>query len=537
MDRINDMATRIVAAWYQLDQDKWTSDGPNFSSWTDDKYGYLHDGSNTKQDKVVVNQFIEAENDESRQVAREVAAEGIVLLKNKDSILPFDATLSTLKDKYTGPRKKRVAIVGEDAGPGKGPNYCEDRSCNQGTLAVGWGSGATEFTYLVDPLSAVNATFDSSSVDVTAFLTNKPTGKIRAALDEQDICIVFANAIAGEGYLSWKGIRADRNDLELQKHGKQLILDTAESCGGATVAVIHSVGPVILSEVADSVDAILYANLPGQESGNALVDVLFGKVDASGRLVYSIGRSLNDYGPGAPVVYYPNHIIPQADFKEGLYIDYRHFDKFDVEPQYPFGFGLSYTSFEYSSLNVTVLKPKSRLPARRTPGIQPPKYYLTVDDPASALFPISGIRRFKRYIYPYISKISQVKRGAYPYPEGYDVLQEPAQAGGGEGGNPSLFEPHVQIDLVVRNTGNRFGKDVVQVYVSLPDGVDSPVRVLRNFTKIVLEPQESELVTMTLSRKDLSYWDVVEQNWVMPEGNYTVSIGRSSRDLLLQGMY
>ncbi|KAI9879046.1 MAG: hypothetical protein M1823_006879, partial [Watsoniomyces obsoletus] len=133
MERINDMATRIVAAWYQLGQDKWTSNGPNFSSWTDEEYGYAHDGSSSSQQKEIVNYFIDVEDDDSRTVARQVAGEGTVLLKNDDSVLPLDASLSSIKSE-SGSRK-RVAIVGEDAGPGKGANYCEDRACNQGTLA------------------------------------------------------------------------------------------------------------------------------------------------------------------------------------------------------------------------------------------------------------------------------------------------------------------------------------------------------------------------------------------------------------------
>ncbi len=534
------MATRIVAAWYQLGQDQWISERPNFSSWTDDEYGKPHDGSSSKQQKVIVNKFVEAENDESRDVARDIAAEGVVLLKNDDSVLPLDAKLTTMSGKDSS--RKRVAIVGEDAGPGRGANYCEDRACNQGTLAVGWGSGATEFTYLVDPLSALNSTFDPRSVEVMAFLSNSVNGKLRDTLAEQDLCIVFANADGGEGHRAWNGVRADRNDLELQKNGNQLIKDVAFSCGGPTVVVIHSIGPVILSDFSDlpTVKAILYANLPGQESGNALADVLFGKVDASGRLPYTIGKSLEDYGPTAPVQYYPNHIIPQADFTEGLYIDYRYFDKHDIKPAYSFGFGLSYTTFEYSNLKVTSLMPRSPLPGPRPSGLEAPSYDISIPDPRSALYP-SGFRKLKKYIYPYISDVDQVKKGDYLYPDGYGVHRELSQAGGAEGGNPSLFEPHVHVEVTVKNSGARFGKEVVQVYTSLPDDaglVEHPIRVLRNFTKIELQPGESQSTALTLSRKDLSYWSVTDQNWVMPEqGDYTISVGRSSRELLLHGTY
>ncbi|KAI1626958.1 beta-glucosidase [Exophiala viscosa] len=543
MSRLNDMVTRVVAAWYQLGQDSWDSEGPNFSSWTNDEYGYLHHGSSTKQSKVIVNKFVEAENDESRQIAREVASEGVVLLKNEDNVLPLSPKLSGLGAAST----KRVAIIGEDAGPGKGPNYCEDRACNQGTLAVGWGSGATDFTYLVDPLTALNASFDTSVVELTSSLTNKVSSSLKKSLKEQDLCLVFGNADAGEGHQIWQNQRADRNDLEIQKSGSRLIQTVAEECGGPVVVVIHSVGPVIVEEFADlpSVKAILFANLPGQESGNALADVLFGRVDASGRLPYTVGRSLADYGPGAPVLYYPNAVIPQADFKEGLFIDYRHFDKHDVEPRYPFGHGLSYTNFELSEMVITSLKAKSPLPAARPKLLSPPSFDEGIPSVDSALLP-EGFSKLRSFIYPYISSSSQIKAGKYPYPDGYDLKQESSQAGGGEGGNPALYEDHVNVQVRVSNTGQRRGKEVVQVYVGFPPSIkepstgeliETPVQVLRNFTKIEIDAGASVIVNLTLTRKDLSYWSVVQQNWVMPDGPFTISAARSSRDLSLQGTY
>lgn len=539
--RLNDMALRIVASWYQLGQDTWEIEGPSFSSWTDEEYGLPSDGSPSAQQKIVVNKFVEAENDESRKIAREVAAEAITLLKNEENLLPLDPKLSSVQAN----RPKRVTVVGDDAGPGKGRNYCDDRACNQGTLAVGWGSGATEFTYLIDPFSAINRTLDAT-IEVHALLKDKLASKDKDDLKKSHLCLAFANADSGEGHKRWSNVRADRNGLEFQKNGDQLIEDVASACGGPTIVIVHSVGAILLNKTASlpGVKAILYAHLPGQESGNALVDVLFGKIDASGRLPYTIGNTLEEYGPGAPVLYYPNHLIPQANFEEGQYIDYRHFDKAGIEPQYPFGHGLSYTTFEYSSLKVTELLPKSRLPAHRFAGVEPPKIEGGLPDPSSLIFP-SDIRRLKKYVYPYISNTKQVKKGNYPYPEGYSEVQIPGQAGGGEGGNPSLYDEHVHVSVRVKNTGNRSGKDVVQLYVSLPQDVkdqtgaviDMPVRSLRNFTKIELDQGEEQTVNLTLSRKDLSYWDVLEQNWVMPDGGFEIAVGRSSRDLPLKSVY
>ena len=534
MSRVNDMATRVVAAWYQVGQDLWNSSGPNFSSWTNDEIGKLHDGASDSDETGIVNQFLDVRLDHD-QVARQVAAEGIVLVKNVDDKLP----LSSISDE-----RLRVAIIGEDAGPGRGPNVCLDRACNQGTLAVGWGSGATEFSYLVDPASALTDAFQGSKV--TTYLGNEESEELQRVIQDNDLCIVFANADSGEGYLAWDSVRGDRNDLNLQKDGDRLINAVAKECNN-TIVVIHAVGPVVVEEWADHphVKAILLAHLPGQESGNALVDVMFGRVDASGRLPYTVGKSLEDYGPTAGLLYYPNAAVPQADFDEGLYIDYRYYDKNSIEPRYAFGFGLSYTTFDLSNLSVLSIRGKSSLPDPRSLDVNPPTYDETIPPVETALLP-SGFRKLRKYIYPYIDDVNQVQIGRYPYPKGYHQPHAPSAAGGGLGGNPSLYDAHVQLDVEVTNTGTRTGQTVVQVYVAMPErhreessgeSIDFPVKVLRAFEKVHLEPGASAVISMNLTRKDFSYWSVVQQNWVMPVGQFGIMVGQSSRDLPLQGVY
>src|SRR5690606_19711417 len=131
------------------------------------------------------------------------------------------------------PRKTRIGIFGEDAGPGKGANYCKDRGCNQGTLASGWGSGAVEFPYLVYPVDALAERLDPAATEITTHLTNRlPLQDEADILSRQDVCIVFANADAGEGYLTWSDIGGDRNDLYLQVGGEELVVLVASSCGG-----------------------------------------------------------------------------------------------------------------------------------------------------------------------------------------------------------------------------------------------------------------------------------------------------------------
>ena len=544
IQRLDDAVTRIVAAWYQMGQDSWKIKGPNFSSWTYEKIGKIHEGAANSKDTAVVNQFVNVQANHSI-IARQVAAEGIVLLKNKDNMLPLSRSgRADSKTKY------RVAIIGEDAGPGDGPNACIDRACNQGTLAVGWGSGASEFPYLRDPWTSITKAFDKD-VEVTYSLSNILRAAQTAKVKTRDLCIVFANSDSGEGYRAWNGIHGDRNNLNLDKGGDTLIKSVAENCGagkGETVVVIHAVGPVNVEAWADlpGVKAIVLAHLPGQESGDALVDVLFGDFDASGRLPYTLAKSLDDYGAGAQVLYYPNSFVPQVDFKETLYIDYRHFDKYNVTPRYEFGFGLSYTTFELVDLSIRPLQVKSALPAPRAAGLPSPSYSTELPDPSSVLFP-AEIRKLTKYVYPYIDSVSEVKTGSYPYPAGYDSPQNASQAGGAEGGNPDLFLPHLEVSVRVTNTGSRTGKEVVQLYVSFPEdihdpisgeAVDFPVRVLRNFDKVELPPGKSTVVKMELTRKDLSYWSIWQQNWVMPtSGQFKIYVGRSSRDLPLMGVY
>jgi len=121
-----------------------------------------------------------------------------------------------------------------------------------------------------------------------------------------------------------------------------------------------------------------------------------------------------------------------------------------------------------------------------------------------------------------------------------------SEAGGGEGGNPSLYEDFVEVSFDIINDGPRRGKIVAQLYVSFPesvydlggDQIDFPVRVLRGFTKIELTSGSMKRVSLQLNRKDLSYWSVRQQNWVMPtEGHFGIYIGKSSRNLVLEGQF
>ncbi|KAF2839795.1 glycoside hydrolase family 3 protein [Patellaria atrata CBS 101060] len=563
VERLNDMVTRVVAAWYHVgqdDKDRWPlpapdgDGGPNFSSWTDERIGLLHPSSDDKATGVV-NQFInvQGEGDEAHgNIARKIAVEGHILLKNEGDILPLNRTGWNETVRQVKNTPFRVGIFGEDArGNVNGPNACKDRACNEGTLASGWGSGAVEFPYLITPLEALKSAFDNETVYVTDLPQNKIPDASAQILEDQDLCFVFIDSDGGEGYVQWNGVRGDRNDLYAQKNGDDLVLKVAAQCGngeGDVIVVIHSIGPVIMEKWIDlpNIKAVILANLPGQESGNALVDILFGDVNPSGHLPYTIGKDAKDYGPDSGILRYPNGIVPQQNFTEGLYIDYRYFDKHNITPRYEFGHGLSYTQFHLSSLMVQQKKGNSMLPEPRpTHPIAPPKYDNGIPNPETAVWP-EGFRRLNKYIYPYIDSTEDIRKGKYPYPIGYNEPAPLSPAGGGPGGNPSLYDTHAMVSVTLTNVGGvPKGAAVVQLYVGFPEGykdpdtqesVDFPVRVLRNFTKIEINGNgERSKVSFDVSRKDLSYWDTRRGNWVLPSGTFRFWVGWSSRDLPLMG--
>jgi beta-glucosidase len=203
---------------------------------------------------------------------------------------------------------------------------------------MGWGSGTANFPYLVDPLSAITNWIRGidPTIVVDYSLDDFNLAQASRLAAKSDLCMVFANADSGEG--------SDRGNITLW-HGGDALINAAVSQCENSIVVLHTVGPVILEAWIDhpNITDVLYAGLPGQESGNALLDVLTGAVNPSGRLPYTIAKDANDY-PAQVVYTNPNNdTIIHIPYTEELEIDYRHFDAKGIEPRFEFGFGLSYT--------------------------------------------------------------------------------------------------------------------------------------------------------------------------------------------------
>ncbi|KAJ7247377.1 glycoside hydrolase family 3 C-terminal domain-containing protein, partial [Mycena haematopus] len=246
-----------------------------------------------------------------------------------------------------------------------------------------------------------------------------------------------------------------------------------------TIVVLHVVGPVLMESWIEhpNVTAVLHAGLPGQESGNALVDMLFSDgaqaTNPSGRLPYTIARAREDY---------PAHVLcsstmqtPQMTYEEGLHIDYRWFGLKGITPRFEFGFGLSYTTFTYTTAR------------------------------ASAFVTLST-------------------RAASEPPSGSSLTKNM--------GEPAVLnEEIISVSFRVENAGTVARHEVPQFYLGFPIACDEPPKVLRGFSRLMLERGESKSATISLRRKDVSIWDVVSQQWMIATGTFTVMVGSSSRTI------
>jgi beta-glucosidase len=535
--RLDDMAMRIMAAFFKVGKTLETQIDINFSSWTRDTFGYVQSAAQENWEQV--NFQVDVRGDHANHI-RESAAKGTVILKNEGA-LPLN-------------KPKFVAVIGEDAGPNsQGPNGCSDRGCADGTLAMGWGSGTSEFPYLITPDQALQAQALKDSSRYESVLNNYAWASTEKLAKQPDAtAIVFVNAGAGEGYINVDGNEGDRKNLTLWKSGDELIKNVS-SINPNTIVVIHSVGPVLLTDwyENENITAIVWAGVPGQESGNSITDILYGKT-SPGRSPFTWGPTRESYG--TDVLYEPNNGqgAPQSDFTEGVFVDYRHFDKVapnagdDGAPIYEFGHGLSWTTFEYSNLVINARNPQ---PYKPTVGetIAAPSWGGYSENLNDYVFP-QNVRRIDQVIYPFLNTASSGEEASgdanygqtaeeFLPPNAIDDTPQPLLPSSGEpGGNRQLWDVLYEVQATITNTGSVESDEVAQLYVSL-GGPNEPVRVLRGFDRIErIAPGESVVFRADITRRDLSNWDVVKQDWVVTDYEKKVYVGSSSRVLPLQGV-
>lgn len=377
-----------------------------------------------------------------------------------------------------------------------------------------------------------------------AFIDNYATSSIQALVSQADVtAIVFVNADSGEGYINVDGNEGDRNNLTLWHSGDDLIKNVSSWCSN-TIVVIHSTGPTLVTDWynSENVSAILWAGVPGQESGNSITDVLYGKVNPAARTPFTWGPTRKSYG--TDLLYEPNNGNgpPQNDFLEGVFIDYRSFDKQNIKPIYEFGFGLSYTTFEYSNLVVTPVNAPKYTPTEGKTAAAPTfgSFSTNLRD---YLFPSDSFPHIWQYIYPYLNSTDPKVASADPDygekpsqflpPNATDGSPQPLlRAGGAPGGNPGLYDVLYTVTASIKNTGSLHGEEVPQLYLCL-GGPDDPKVVLRGFDRLSIQPGQTVTFSADLQRRDLSNWNPVAQDWVVTSHTKTVYVGPSSRSLPL----
>ncbi|KAF4122663.1 beta-glucosidase [Geosmithia morbida] len=486
--RVDDMAHRILAAWYLRGQDgDFPAPGRGMPVSLDDAH-----------------EVVEARDPDERGTRFRGAVEGHVLVKNTKGTLPLGSPRQLSVFGYSakspdvfapvrggvGPKYRWAfgaePVSGEEVSAGFGGHPFAQLSATgmNGTMLSGGGSGSTTPALFVSPLEALKMRAAQNGTAMLYDLTSADPVVSTAS----DACIVLGNAWASEGY-DRPAARDDYTD--------GLVRRVADRCG-RTVVVLHNAGARLVDGFVDhpNVSAIIMAHLPGEETGAALVSLLYGDDNFSGKLPYTVGRNETDYGAilgpsraGGGEDRYAG--FPQSNFSEGVYIDHHHFRRGGIEPRYEFGFGLSYTSFSQSNLSVGVVGSGS--------GDGPPA----------------------------------------EWPTG-DVVQ---------GGQRDLWDTIATVEATVTNDGGVHGGEVVQVYVDRPGGGDDVagddgsgesggngqprLRVLRGFSKHFLDPGESQQARFNLTRRDLSVWSTGEQKWHLQRGEYTVHLGNSSSTLPL----
>ncbi len=350
-----------------------------------------------------------------RQLAREAAREQLVLLKNEKDTLPLD-------------RKsiRRLAVIGRLANEVHVDHY-------GGTLP-----------YSITPLEAIR---DLAGPQVTVeHAAGKADGEAARIARSADAAIVFAGnpPDCDSGWAqcaepAWGKEAVDRKAIRLPEEG---MIREVFNANPRTIVVLVSSFPYAIGWSAENIPAILWSSHAGQELGGALADALFGEYAPAGRLTQTWHASLEDLPP-----------ITDYDIIRGR----RTYLYFTGRPLFPFGHGLTYTSFRYDNLRI---------------------------DPDS---------------------ITSVESAA------------------------------IRVNVV--NTGARPSDEVVQLYVHAKNSrVIRPTRELKGFQRIHLQPGESRNIVFHLPAKELAFWDVTREKWIIESGNYEILVGRSSADIRLAGV-
>ncbi|MDY0908818.1 beta-glucosidase family protein [Microbacterium sp. CFBP9034] len=317
--------------------------------------------------------------DESRTLARELAEQSAVLLKNEDGILPLE----------DGPLT--VAVVGPTASKTPTNGISTVQACSAG----GFGArGVLNCDNVVDPLTSITERVEAAGGTVL-YNNGADLASVAATAAQADVAIVFGYIRTGEF--------SDIPDIRLDSNGDALV-EAVAAANDDTVVVLNS-GTAVEMPWVDDVDAVFSNWFAGEQMGPALAGLLWGDVNPSGKLPMTFPKSVADTPTGTDPARYPGVFsngsttrpagsteVRQVSYSEGLQVGYKWYDEQGIEPLFEFGHGLSYTEFEYSKLKVKTKVKNGAVETRVTffvenegdrAGVEIPQVYLALPDAAA----------------------------------------------------------------------------------------------------------------------------------------------------------
>ncbi|KAG2418600.1 hypothetical protein HFD88_001701 [Aspergillus terreus] len=486
-ERLDDMATRIVAVWSKFGSLPNPGHGdPPTSDWT-----LPHNHTN-------------AMSHASQGPVYQGALEGHVLVKNVNNALPlkkptvlslfgYDAVAPAVVDPVSS-TKWRLGYESIDFSEDMALRYFSGywsngtniwpngpRAGYEGTLITGGGSSTSNPPWIVSPYAA----FAQQAREDLTMLSWNFKDQDPGVIGGSDACIVFINEFASEGF--------DRGGLA-DPWSDELVRNVANKCDN-TMVVIHNAGIRVVDAWIDhpNITAVILAHLPGQEAGNILVDLMYGKSSPSGRLPYTIPKKESDFGPLLDPTYADSgsQYHTQANFTEGVYIDYKHFIKNNITPRYAFGYGLTYSNFTYSNMEIALR-----------------------DDIVPS------------FVDAYQGTLNTANSTDNATRNGNNTERLPW------GGAAPLWENIATVTMEVANTGQVAAAEVAQLYVGIPG---APEKQLRGYKKKMLDVGQRVQLQFALTRRDLSVWNSAKQGWDLQRGTYKIYVGKSVLDIPLEG--
>lgn len=378
---------------------------------------------------------------EHAEAGRRIAEEGIVLLKNSNNLLPIDLT-----------KTKKIAVIGENAIK---------------MMTVGGGSSSLKAKYEVLPLDGIKKRAGKEAEIVFARgYVGDSTGEYNGVVSGQNLkdnrspdeltkeaikvakeadLVIFIGGLNKSDFQDSEG--NDRKEYGLPYGQNELIQQLAKN--NKNLVYVNISGNAVAMPWINEVPAIIQGWFLGTEAGNALAAVLFGDVNPSGKLTFTFPVNLSDNGAHA-LGEFPGG--DEIKYNEGIFVGYRYADKQKIKPLFPFGHGLSYTTFQYGKLTAD-------------------KKQLTPDET-------------------------------------------------------------ITFSIPVKNTGKMDGAEIVELYISdLKSSLPRPIKELKGFEKVFLKAGEEKVVTITIDRSALSFFDDKKHEWVAEPGAFKALAGSSSADI------